>query len=83
MITFYLCEMNQDEPWSMVDSLYYCVVTVSTVGYGDLTPSTTLGKWIATFYMLVGIGLVGLALGIVGGFLMARQEALLKKAVEE
>ena len=83
MITFYLCEMNSDDPWSFVDSLYYCVVTVSTVGYGDLTPSTALGKWIATFYMLVGIALVGLALGIVGGFLMARQEALLKKAVEE
>ena len=76
--------MNQaeEDQWSMLDCLYFSVVTVSTVGYGDLTPTTSLGRWFAIFYMLVGIGLVGLALGIVGGFLMARQEALLMKAVE-
>merc|ERR1712137_373069 len=84
MIIFYLCQMNQaeEDQWSMLDCLYFSVVTVSTVGYGDLTPTTSLGRWFAIFYMLVGIGLVGLALGIVGGFLMARQEALLMKAVE-
>jgi len=83
MLIFYMCQMNQEEDkWSMTQSLYYCVVTISTVGYGDLTPTTALGKWFAIFYMLLGIGLVGLALGIVGGFLMARQEALLMKAVE-
>ena len=83
MVIFYLCEMNADEPWDWLDALYYSVVTVSTVGYGDLTPTSKLGKWFGIFYMMVGIGLVGLALGIVGGFLMARQEALLMKAVEE
>lgn len=83
MVIFYLCEMNSDDPWNCLDSLYFSVVTVSTVGYGDLVPSTDLGKWFAILYMLVGIALIGLALGIVGGFLMQRQEALLLKAVEE
>jgi len=83
MITFYLCQMNQtNEEWSWLDAIYFCVVTVSTVGYGDFTPTTTLGKWLAIIYMLLGIALIGVALGIIGGFLMARQEALLLKAME-
>ncbi len=44
------------EGWSWFDSFYFCVITLATVGYGDLTPETTLGKAGVIVYILVGIG---------------------------
>lgn len=45
------------EKWSLFDSLYFSVITVATVGYGDLTPNTVLGKTFTMFYLFIGIGL--------------------------
>jgi len=45
------------EGWSVFDSLYFSVVTLATVGYGDLSPKTTFGKAFTMIYILVGIGL--------------------------
>ena len=45
------------EHWSWVDAVYFCVATISTVGYGDLTPKTDLGKIFTCFYIVGGIGL--------------------------
>jgi voltage-gated potassium channel Kch len=45
------------EGWSLIDSLYFSVVTLATVGYGDLAPKTTAGKLFTIFYLFVGIGL--------------------------
>ena len=49
---------NQLEGWEVLDSLYFSVVTVSTVGYGDFAPDTAAGKVFAIVYMLVGLGLL-------------------------
>lgn len=46
------------EGWSLLDSIYFSVITLTTVGYGDLTPSTTAGKIFTIFYLFVGIGLI-------------------------
>jgi hypothetical protein len=46
------------EGWSILDSLYFCVVTLATVGYGDLTPTTTLGKVFAICYILFGLSML-------------------------
>lgn len=43
------------ESWSTVDALYFSVVVMSTVGYGDLTPSTAGTQLFTVFYILVGI----------------------------
>ncbi|MGI8910988.1 MAG: potassium channel family protein [Rubrobacteraceae bacterium] len=46
------------EGWSLLDSFYFSVVTLTTVGYGDLAPSTPLSKVFTIIYLFVGIGLI-------------------------
>ena len=41
-----------------MDALYFTTVTMSTVGYGDLSPSTTLSRAFTSVYILIGIGVV-------------------------
>ena len=50
------------EGWSILDSLYVTAQTVTTVGFGDLTPRTIWGRAFATVFMMVGVGIVLYAL---------------------
>jgi len=50
------------EGWSILDSVYVTVQTVTTVGFGDLTPRTAVGRAFATLFMMVGVGIVLYAL---------------------
>jgi voltage-gated potassium channel len=45
------------EQWTIVDSLYFCVMTISTVGYGDLIPHGDLSKLFTIGFTIFGIGL--------------------------
>ena len=45
------------EGWRWVDAFYFCVATLTTVGYGDITPVTDLGKIFTMVYLVTGIGL--------------------------
>lgn len=56
------------EDLSWLDSLYFCVVTLTTIGYGDIVPKTDAGKLFTVFYVLIGIGI----LAAVVNFLMKR-----------
>lgn len=48
------------EEKSFSDSLWWALVTVTTVGYGDIVPVSLFGKWLAVLLMLVGIGTIGM-----------------------
>ncbi len=50
--------MNRIEQWSIVDSFYFSVIALTTVGFGDFTPQTDLGKIFTAFYVLGGIGVI-------------------------
>lgn len=45
--------------------VYWAIVTITTVGYGDLTPQTPLGKFVASFIMVMGYGIIAVPTGIV------------------
>ncbi|PID36814.1 MAG: potassium channel protein [Rhodobacterales bacterium] len=45
------------EGWSWLDSIYFSVITIATVGYGDFSPVTVAGKLFTIFYVLCGLGL--------------------------
>jgi len=46
------------EDWIVVDAFYFSVTTLTTVGFGDITPDTTLGKLFTTVYTFAGLGLI-------------------------
>ena len=43
------------EGWSYLDSVYFCVVSLGTVGYGDLVPTTPVAKLFTIVYLINGI----------------------------
>ena len=45
------------EGWKWLDSFYFSVITLATVGYGDFTPHTDVGKIFVIFYIISGIGI--------------------------
>ena len=46
------------EKWSLVDALWWSIVTLTTVGYGDISPVTPVGRFVATLDMFIGIGIL-------------------------
>lgn len=47
------------EKLNWVDAFYFCTITLTTIGYGDITPTTNLGKIFTSFYAILGIGIIG------------------------
>jgi hypothetical protein len=63
------------EDWSVLDSLYFSVVTLATIGYGDLHPTTDVSKLFTIIYVFVGVGTLGV-------FISAVSRASLRRSME-
>lgn len=59
------------------DALWWSFVTVTTVGYGDISPSTSFGRIIAVILMIVGIGFLGMFTGTIATFFIKKKVQLI------
>ena len=61
----YIIEGQQNGFDNIPKSIYWAVVTLTTVGYGDVVPITALGKTVAVFIMMLGYAIIAVPTGIV------------------
>jgi voltage-gated potassium channel len=61
------------EGWSVLDSFYFSVTTLTTVGFGDPAPTTALGKIFTILYIFVGLGVIGGFINVLAKHTFARQ----------
>ena len=61
----YLIETPEAGFTSIPQSIYWAIVTMTTVGYGDIAPQTVLGKILASLVMILGYGIIAVPTGIV------------------
>jgi voltage-gated potassium channel len=61
----YLVENGENGFISIPDSIYWAIVTITTVGYGDIAPVTPMGKLIASLMMFIGYGIIAVPTGII------------------
>lgn len=61
----YVVEGGQRGFTSIPQSIYWAIVTVTTVGYGDMVPQTIVGKFISSFAMIIGYAIIAVPTGIV------------------
>ncbi|MFY7742671.1 MAG: ion transporter [Flavobacterium sp.] len=61
----YVVEGKEAGFTSIPISIYWCIVTLTTVGFGDITPITPLGQFIASIVMIMGYGIIAVPTGIV------------------
>ncbi len=61
----YMVESDEAGFTSIPRSIYWAIVTLTTVGYGDIAPQTTLGQTLAAIVMILGYGIIAVPTGIV------------------
>ena len=61
----YLLERDSQRFTNIPDSIYWAIVTITTVGYGDMVPVTTAGKFLSSFIMLLGYAIIAVPTGII------------------
>lgn len=70
----YMIEGAESGFTSIPKSVYWAIVTVTTVGYGDISPVTTLGQFVASLLMITGYGIIAVPTGIVTTEMMRPQQ---------
>lgn len=82
-VCFYLVrnQISGMKTGGVLDAVYFCIVTMTTVGYGDLVPNSKLTKLLACAFVFVGMSIVGLVLSKAADYLVEKQEILLTRAL--
>ncbi len=74
----YLIEGAENGFTSIPRSIYWAVVTLTTVGYGDISPHTTLGQFVASIVMVLGYGIIAVPTGIVSAEMNSQRNKMNK-----
>lgn len=77
----YVIEGSENGFNSIPLSIYWAVITLTTVGYGDIVPVTALGKFISTFIMLLGYSIIAIPTGIVSAEITRGERRELKTRI--
>ena len=78
-VTFFMYEQQQ----SLAAAVYASVTIMTTVGFGDIYPHSTAGKLFVLGYVLVGVGFIASALGVLASHIAEAQQARMDKLVNE
>jgi voltage-gated potassium channel len=71
------------EGWSYVDSFYFSTITLTTIGYGDLYPTTTVSKIFTSFYAVIGVGgMLFILSRIFSGYVVENEKKFIKRVRE-
>lgn len=70
------------ETHPIVDALYFCIVTMCTIGYGDITPNSTATKLFSILFVLVGFGFIDILLSGMVSYVLDLQENHMLRAVK-
>ena len=72
------------EKWTIIDSLFFLMVTITTIGYGDLNPTTDYSRAFTTLFALIGIAILGFTLGVIGSKISdSRRQEIQEKRLKE
>ena len=64
------------EDWTWIEAFYFSTSTLTTVGYGDLTPTSDTSRLCAAIYMIIGVTIALASLGVIGSSYISRRESL-------
>lgn len=70
------------EDWTLIESLYFTIATITTVGYGDLHPTTDISRLATIVLLLLGVTTVLTSLTVIGTKYVQRQERLLERRIK-
>lgn len=80
----YLVEGEANGFTNIPKSVYWCIVTLTTVGFGDIAPQTPLGQFITIIIMILGYGIIAVPTGIVSAeYARTSNKAAKQKAIED
>lgn len=79
--SFVMKQIKGEKVNVILDAVYFCIVTMTTVGYGDLVPNSVTSKLLACAFVFSGMAVVGLMLSKGADYIAEKQEILLIKAL--
>ncbi|EPS65767.1 hypothetical protein M569_09008, partial [Genlisea aurea] len=84
-VAMYSCTKDKfkaTETHPVVDALYFCIVTMCTIGYGDITPDSAATKLFSITFVLVGFGFIDILLSGMVSYVLDLQESYLLKTIK-